>query len=165
MQERLLVAKDVLQRIEIKAPRSGIVQAVQVHTIGGVVGAGQVLMEIAPVDDDLVVKASISPMDVDNLAVGQEAEVRLTGLNLRSTPAIYGSVASISGDSLTDSNTGTPFFLARIEIPESERKKLGDTKLSAGMPAEVLINTGERTVLDYILKPLKDAIARGLNEE
>ena len=91
--------------------------------------------------------------------------MRLTGLNLRSTPAIYGSVASISGDSLTDSNTGTPFFLARIEIPESERKKLGDTKLSAGMPAEVLINTGERTVLDYILKPLKDAIARGLNEE
>ena len=91
--------------------------------------------------------------------------MRLTGLNLRSTPAIYGSVASISGDALTDSNTGVPFFLARIEISESERKKLGDTKLSAGMPAEVLINTGERTVLDYILKPLKDAIARGLNEE
>lgn len=165
LQERLLVATDVLQRIEIRAPRSGIVQAVQVHTIGGVVGAGQVLMEITPVDDDLVVKASISPMDVDNLAVGQEAEVRLTGLNLRSTPAIYGSVASISGDSLTDSTTGVPFFLARIEISESERQKLGDTKLSAGMPAEVLINTGERTVLDYILKPLKDAIARGLNEE
>ncbi|MBF97273.1 MAG: secretion protein HlyD [Pelagibacterales bacterium] len=165
LHERLLVAKDVLQRIEIRAPRSGIVQAVQVHTIGGVVAAGQVLMEIAPVDDDLVVKATISPMDVDNLAVGQEAEVRLTGLNLRSTPAIYGSVASISGDALTDSNTGAPFFLARIEIRESERKKLGDTKLSAGMPAEVLINTGERTVLDYILKPLKDAIARGLNEE
>ena len=120
MQERLLVAKDVLQRIEIKAPRSGIVQAVQVHTIGGVVGAGQVLMEIAPVDDDLVVKASISPMDVDNLAVGQEAEA-----SNWVEPSFYASYLRFSSINFrrfaNRLNTGTPFFLA-YRNSESERK-------------------------------------------
>tara|TARA_B100001123_G_scaffold398547_1_gene482718 strand:- start:918 stop:2270 length:1353 start_codon:yes stop_codon:yes gene_type:complete len=162
---RLLAAEDVLERQQIRAPRSGIVQGIQLHTIGGVVQPGSILMEIAPQDDDLQVKAKILTTDIDSVAIGQEAEVRLTALNLRKTPAIFGSVVSISGDSLEDPGTYMPYFLAIIEISPEERHKLGDVRLTAGMPAEVLIQTGERTALNYILKPFIDALSRGLNEE
>ena len=165
LSERLLVATDVLKRIEIKAPRSGIVQGVKLHTVGGVIGAGDILMEIAPQDEELLVTARVSPADIDSLAIGQRAEVRLTALNSRTTPAIYGYVKSISGDSLTDASTDQPYFLTRIDITAEEKQKLGKTKLTAGMPAEVLILTGERTALNYLLKPITDAFARGLNEE
>ena len=165
LNERVTVAGDVLQRVEVKAPRSGIVQGIQVHTVGGVVTPGAILMEIAPQDDDLVVNAIVMPNDVDSVAVGQTAEVRLTALNFRTTPSIYGVVVSVSGDSLTDQNTNQPFFLTRISIPTKEHEKLGDIRLTAGMPADVLIKTGERTALDYLLKPLTDAFKRGLNEE
>ena len=162
---RVLVAKDILQRIEIRAPRSGIIQSVKFHTVGGVVKPGETIMEIAPQDEDLVVNAQVSPNDIDNVAIGQKAEVRLTALNSRTTPAIYGYVVSVSGDRLVDERSDEPFFLSRVEIPFEERKKLGDVKLTAGMPADVLIQTGERTALDYVLKPLTDAFARGLNED
>ena len=165
LNEQVTVARDVLQRIEIRAPRSGIVQGIQVHTVGGVIAPGAVLMEIAPQDDDLIVSAHVLPTDIDNVMVGQKAEVRLTALNARKTPAIYGFVRSVSGDSLIDKGTNQPFFLSRIEIPLDEREKLGDVKLMAGMPADVLIQTGERTALDYLLKPLTDAFSRGLNED
>jgi HlyD family type I secretion membrane fusion protein len=163
--ERLLVAEDVLQRIDIRAPRSGIVQDIQFHTIGGVIKPGEVLMEIAPQDDELVVRAQVLPTNIDSVAVGQRAEVRLTALNARTTPAVYGFVMSVSGDSLTDPRSNAPYFLTRIEIPVEERKKLGASKLTAGMPADVIIKTGERTVLNYMLKPMIDAFARGLNED
>jgi multidrug efflux pump subunit AcrA (membrane-fusion protein) len=122
-------------------------------------------MEIAPQDDDLVVQAQISPVDADIIRVGQEAEIRLTALNVRTTPTIYGTVVSVSGDALTDSDNRTKFFLSQIEIAQNELVKLGDVKLSAGMPAEVLIQAGERTLLNYLVKPMSDALMRGLNEE
>ena len=165
LNERLLVAEDVLKRIEITAPRSGIVQGLKFHTIGGVVKPGDVIMEIAPQDEDLVVNAQVAPVDVDSVAIGQKAEVRLTALNSRLTPAIFGHVISVSGDSLREPRTNEAYFLTRIEIPNEEREKLGDTKLTAGMPADVLIQTGERTALNYMLKPMIDAFSRGLNEE
>jgi HlyD family secretion protein/epimerase transport system membrane fusion protein len=163
--ERVTIAGDILKRVEVKAPRSGIVQGIQVHTVGGVVTPGAILMEIAPQDDDIVVNAIVMPNDVDSVAIGQIAEVRLTALNFRTTPSIYGVVASVSGDSLMDQNTNQPFFLTRISIPAKEREKLGEIHLTAGMPADVLIKTGERTALDYLIKPLTDAFKRGLNEE
>jgi HlyD family type I secretion membrane fusion protein len=165
LNERVLVAKDILQRVSIRAPKSGIVQGIKFHTVGGVVKPGEAIMEIAPQDVGLMVNAQVSPTDIDNIVIGQRAEVRLTALNQRTTPAIYGVVVTVSGDMLTDQRSGEPFFLSRIEIPVEERKKLGEVKLTAGMPADVLIQTGERTVLNYILRPLTDAFARGLNEE
>ena len=165
LNERVLVAKDILKRIDIKAPKAGLVQALQIHTIGGVVAPGESLMEIVPQDDDLIVNAKISPNDIDNVKVGQTAEVRLTALNLRSTPSIYGIVMSISGDRIEDPRLTDSFFLARIEISEDEQKKLEGMKLTAGMPAEVLIKAGERTALDYLLKPMTDAFVKGLNED
>ena len=165
LNERLLVAKDVLQRIEIRAPKSGVVQGIQFHTMGGVVRPGEVLMDLAPKDEELIVNARVLPMDIDNVSIGQRAEVRLTALNSRTTPAIYGNVVSVSGDILIQKGAAQPYFLTRIEIPKDEVQKLGDVELSAGMPADVLIQTGERTVLNYLMKPLLDAFARGLNED
>ncbi len=165
LKERVVVANDIYKRIEIRAPQSGIIQNLQVHTIGGVVNPGQALMEIAPQDKSLVVDARVSPTDVDSVSIGQDAEVRLTALNLRNTPTIFGIVKTISGDALTVRETGEQYFRARVEIPEDELRKLGAVKLSAGMPAEVLIQAGERTALEYLMKPLIDAYARGLNEE
>ena len=165
LNERVLVARDILKRIDIKAPKAGLVQALQVHTIGGVVSPGEGLMEIVPQDDELIVNAQVSPTDIDNVQVGQTAELRLTALNVRSTPSIYGVVASISGDRIQPGGGGDPYFLARIQILEDEKKKLEGIKLTAGMPAEVLIKAGERTVLDYLLKPMTDAFVKGLNED
>ncbi len=165
LNKRLLVAQDVLQRIDVRAPRTGIIQGIRFHTVGGVVKPGDVIMEIAPKDDDLIVNAQVLPIDIDNVAIGQRAEIRLTALNVRTTPVIYGYVISVSGDSLIDPRSNAPYFRTRIEIPFEERKKLGGARLTAGMPADALIQTGERTALDYILKPVTDAFARGLNED
>ena len=122
-------------------------------------------MEIAPNDEELIVNAQVKTTDRDSVAIGQQAEIRLTALNARTTPVIYGYVISVSGDSLIDPRTNFPYFLTRIEIPSEERKKLGSVRLTAGMPADALIQTGERTALTYLLKPVIDAFARGLNEE
>ena len=125
LQERLLVAEDVLQRIEIKAPKSGLVQALQFHTIGGVVRPGDSLMEIVPQDDELIVNARVSPNDIDNVQVGQTAEVRLTSLSVRSTPSIYGVVVSISGDRIQDPKLNeTDFFLLGLRFPRKSKKNL-----------------------------------------
>ena len=123
-------------------------------------------MEIAPQNEELMVEAKVAPTDIDGVTIGQEAEVRFSALNLHETPIIIGTVRSVSGDRLIDEATRQPYFLARVEVSAEERAKLGDdVRLSAGMPAEVLINTGERTALQYLLKPLTDALARGLTEE
>ncbi len=107
----------------------------------------------------------MSPNDIDSIEKGQKAEVRLTSLNVRTSPTIYGVVAAVSGDAILDQASGGMFFLARVEIPKEERIKLNGINLTSGMPAEVLIQTGERTVLDYLLKPMTDALARGMNED
>ncbi len=129
LRQRLAVAEDVLARIEVKAPQSGIVQDLKVHTSGGVVRAGQLLMEIAPQDKELIVEAQVSPNDIDNIQVGQEAEVRLVALNMLLTPSVMAKVISVSGDRLVDAVTGVGYFLIRAEISETETEKLGDVTL------------------------------------
>ena len=163
--EQVAVAKDILDRIEIRSPRSGVVQGVKIHTVGGVIGTGEVLMEIVPQDEQVLVDVRVQPTDIDSVEVDQTAEVRLTALNMRTTPAIYGKVLSISGDALNDAENRTSYFHVRVELPPEELDKIDGVRLSAGMPAEVLIQTGERTALDYLVRPLTDAFKRGLNEE
>ena len=165
LEENVVVADDVLGRTEILSPIGGIVQGLSIHTIGGVVLPGSLIMEIAPRNDDLIVQANILPNDIDSVEIGQKAEVRLTSLSLRTTPAIFGIVTAVSGDSILDPVTGVSYFRSRVEIPREEIEKLDDVKLTSGMPAEVLIQTGERTALDYLLKPMTDALVRGMNEE
>lgn len=165
VKERLVVGRDVLRRIDIRAPQTGTAQALKVHTKGGVAAPGAELMQIIPLDDRLVIEAQVSPVDIDSVAEGQKAEIRLTAFKMRTTPIIEGKVVSISADRLTDERTNAAYYLARIEVPDDQLAVLGERKLQAGMPAQVLIKTGSRTVLDYLLKPLDDALARGLKEE
>ena len=165
LREQAAVASDILQRIEIRSPRSGIVQDLRIHTVGGVIGTGDTLMEIVPLNEQVVVDVQVAPVDIDSVALDQKAEVRFSGLNIRSTPSTFGNVVSISGDSLVDPNTRNAYFLVRVKLPADELKKLENVRLSAGMPAEVLIQTGERTALQYLLQPIADSFRRGLNEE
>ncbi|MBC6718648.1 HlyD family type I secretion periplasmic adaptor subunit [Aurantimonas sp. DM33-3] len=164
LRQQLLVAKDIVGRQEIRAPQSGTIQTLAVTTIGGVIAPGEVLMEIAPKDGNFLVEAQVSPLDIDNVSVGQEAEVRFSALDLRTTPVVMGKVISRSGDRIEAPNR-SPFFRVQVETPPSEMKKLDSRKLQAGMPAEVLIQTGERTLINYLVKPLTDQLSRGMNEQ
>ena len=165
LQERLVVAQDVLRRADILSPLAGEVQELAVHTVGGVIGQGQELMQIVPLDDKLIVEAKVSPNDIDNLAEGQIAEVRLTSFQARTTPIIEGTVTSVTADRIVDERNGLDYYLAQIVVADDQLDFLEGQKLLAGMPAEALIKTGSRTVLEYLLKPIDDAIAVGLKEE
>lgn len=165
LKQQLIVAKDVLKRIDIIAPIGGVVQNVNVTTIGGVIGSREPLMEIAPKSDKLLVEAHVSPIDIDKVNIGQEAEVRFSALDLRTTPSIFGTVETISGDRIVEQGNRPPYYRVQIETTPAELKKLNGQKLQAGMPAEVLIKTRDRTLFNYLSKPLADAMSRGMREE
>lgn len=164
IREQLVSAQDVLSRTSIHAPESGRAQNVSISTIGSVIQPGQPLLEIAPIDDRLIVEARVAPQDIDSVNVGQQAEVRVSALNLRMTPAVFGEVRSVSGDRVVDERAQMEYFLVQITIPPVELEKLGDQKILAGMPAEVVLPTGERTLINYLISPLMDAMRRGLLE-
>ena len=130
----MTVAEEIVGRINITAPKAGIIQDLRVHTVGGIIQPGEKLMDIVPQNEEFLVEAQVLPNDIDSLMLGQKAEVRLSALNMRLTPTIYGSVTAISGDALVaDSSDRKTYFLAVIQIPKDQREKLGAVKLSAGM--------------------------------
>ncbi|HKT85070.1 MAG TPA: HlyD family type I secretion periplasmic adaptor subunit [Novosphingobium sp.] len=151
-------------RTAIRAPQDGIVDKLAVRTIGSVVPAGQTLMEIVPIRDRLVVKAHVRPTDIDQVADGQEARLRFSALNMRTTPELNGLIVQVAPDRTVDRATNMAFYPATISIPGTELRKLGRTRLAVGMPVEVFIQTGERTMLQYILRPLSDQLKRALRE-
>jgi len=166
LEERATVARDVLSRIEIRAPGSGTIQNLKVHTEGSVIRAGEVLMELVPEDEELIINARVSPIDIDNVAPGLSTEVRFTAFKSRLTPLMLGVVESVSNDVITPDNPNElPFYLARVIVDEDDVPEEIRGRLTAGMPADVIITTGERTVMDYILSPLTDAIRKSLIEE
>jgi HlyD family secretion protein/epimerase transport system membrane fusion protein len=168
LRQRLVVAAQKLERTAIRAPQSGVVQNMTIHTVGGVVRAGEEIMQVIPVQDRLIVEAEVAPRDIDIVSAGQDAEVRMSALSGRTTPTLVGNVTQVSADRIvreTEGGQSRSFYKARIEIPPEELKKLGQQKLQAGMPAEVLINTGEQTVLDYLIRPITDAMAHGFIEK
>lgn len=164
--ERLSVAADALSRTEIRAPHAGTVLGLQVHTIGGVIKAGDPVMDIVPKGDKLIVEANIRTDDIDVVHKGLPAEIRFTALNWRTTPILYGKVSRVSADRFVDQKTGSAFYVAQIEVdPRSISKSAPELNLYPGMPAEVFIVTGKRTAMDYLLKPVSDQIKRGMLEE
>jgi len=162
--QREVAASDTNDRTAIRAPQAGIVNKLSIKTIGGVVPAGQTLLEIVPSGDRLVVEAHVPLNDIDQVAVDQPAFLRFTALSMRTTPEIRGVVTRVDADRTVDEATGVAFYTARVEITEEEFAKLGDVRLSVGMPVEVFIQTGERTILNYILRPLTDLLKRALRE-
>ena len=161
--ERRVAAEARLARIEVRAPQSGRVLALKAHTVGGVIRAGETVMEIVPDDDALVLQARVLPQDVDKLRSGQSSRIRLSAFDQQTTPEVLGTLESLSADQLEDSRGGT-YFVARIRIDDAELARLGDLELVPGMPAEVFIRTGERLAISYLLKPLLESFARAFKD-
>ncbi len=162
--ERITALRDVVSRTTVIAPDTGVVNGMQVHTVGGVISSGAPIAEIVPESDELVLEASVNPVDIDRVSVGQEARIRFSTFGSRA-PTIFGTVLTISADSLVNEMTGMPYYLARVDVNPESLEELGDLALMPGMPAEVYINTGSRTLLQYLFKPFSNAISRSFNED
>jgi len=165
LEERARAAEDILRRTEIRAPLQGTVVNLQVHTAGGVIAPGAALLDIVPSQDRLIIEARVNPIDIDMVHVGLKAQARFTALSQRRTQPVEGIVTALSADRLVDQRSGEDYFLARVEITDDLTKKLGGATLLPGMQAEVMIVTGERTALEYFLKPLTSSINRAFREE
>lgn len=160
LQNEQAIAEARLKRTEIVAPIAGIVLDLAVHTVGGVVSPGQDLLDLVPELDKLIVEARIAPHDIDKVSLGQSSRIRMSAFNQATTPEVSGKVQSVSADKLSDPATGEPYFLARIEIDDSDPSGIGDLTLVPGMPAEVFIETGKRTAISYFIKPFTDRLER-----
>lgn len=165
--ERRTAALVALDRAEIRAPDSGVVLGLAVHTVGGVISPGSKIMDIVPGSDGLVIAAQIAPRDIDKVRTGQEAVVRFTAFNSRTTPETVGRVRQVSADNFVDEKTGQAFYLVLIDLPDGETldKALKGQALIPGMPVESFIVTGARPAISYLLKPLTDALSRSMREE
>jgi membrane fusion protein, type I secretion system len=168
--ERVTAAEDQLKRVDLRAPQTGIVHQLAVHTVGGVIGNGETIMQIVPRADELVVEAKVAPSDIDQVAVGSEAVVRVLAGNQRTTPVITGRLTRVSADLTREQqqqNSAQPapaYYTVRITLPAAEVARLRDIHLLPGMPVEVFIQTHERSPLQYLLKPLQEQIARTFRE-
>src|SRR5690242_15425008 len=163
--ERKVAAEDQLKRIDLRAPQDGIVLESKVHTVGGVIPAGDAIMLIVPETDNLMVEAKVNPHDIDKVQVGQSAVLRFSAFNLRTTPEINGTVTRVSADTTMDQRTGQNYYTTRIAMTKDEVARLGDVKLIPGMPVEAFVQTGERTVMSYLIKPLQDQFMRAFREK
>ncbi|ADZ71271.1 HlyD family type I secretion periplasmic adaptor subunit [Polymorphum gilvum] len=164
LEEQRIAAEDQLARIDIRAPRAGYVHQLAVHTIGGVVGAGETVMLIVPREDLLVVEAKVQPVDIDQLAPGRDATVRFPSFDQRTTPELAARLVTVAADLTVDPATGAGYYAARLAIPDAELARLDGQTLVPGMPVEIFIRTRERTVLSYLVKPVADQIAHALRE-
>ena len=163
--EKKVAAEDQLKRIDIRAPQSGMVHQLDVHTVGGVISQGQQIMLIVPAADKLIVEAKVQPQDIDQVRVGQMAVLRFTSFNSRTTPELNGEVSVVSGDVSQDQRSGATFYTVRIAVTPEEIARLGEVKLTPGMPVEVFIQTNLRTVVSYFLRPFHDQIAKVFREK
>lgn len=165
-EESLIALTEQLRRTEVIAPVSGTVVGLQVHTLGGVVRGGDPLLDIVPTGDGFIVEARVANHDIDNIYMGQPAEIRFSAFNQRLTNVIEGEVAHVSANSFEDEATRTRYYKVRIRVTETgEGNMTEEMRLLAGMPAEVMLRTGERSFASYVAKPITDMLARAMREE
>lgn len=164
LEEQKIAAEDELTRVEIVAPIGGFVHQLGVHTVSGVVAPGETLMTIVPREDQLIVEAQVSPVNIDQMAPGQDARVRFPSFDQRTTPELNARLLTISPDLHMDERTGMSYYTARLVIDDDELEKLGNQTLVPGMPVETFLKTDNRTVLSYLVKPVTDQIAHALRE-
>ena len=165
LMERKVAAEDQLKRIDIRAPLDGVVHQLNVHTVGGVITAGEPIMFIVPESEALTVEVKMQPQDIDQVRFGQKALLRFSAFNQRTTPELNGTVTRISADVTQDQKSGASFYTVRIAVSEDEIARLEGNKLIAGMPVEAFIQTGERNVISYLVKPLSDQVMRAFREK
>lgn len=167
---QLAGARERLELTRLRAPVAGVVVGLQVHTVGGVVRAGERLMDIVPEGQDLIVEARVAPESADNLQVGQRTEVRVSAFGGRNLPIVFGQVRQVSADRFVDERTGQGYFVAQVAVPPAELRRLteaaGDEHtLRAGLSAQVVIPTRKRTALQYLFEPLNQTLWRSLRED
>ena len=165
LRERLEATSHVLNNIEIRSPTDGIIVSMAVFSKGEVIAPGSTILEIVPINDNLSIEAKVNTTEIDNLMIGQEADVRFTAFDSKTTPVLSGEVAYISADVLEDERTGQSYFNVKVMVNDQELEKLEGQPLHPGMPAEVIIKIGERTVLEYLTQPLTNALARAWHEQ
>jgi len=165
LREQRIALEDVVRRKVVRASDTGIVNGMEVHTVGSVIGPGATIAEIVPQGDELIIEARVSPIDIDRVAPGQNAYVRFTAFSAQTTPSITGTVISVSADAFFDDQTGMSYYLARVGVDETEMASLGNLELVPGMPADVFISSGARTLMQYLLKPITSAMARSFIED
>lgn len=163
--ERLNAAQYAFEQTEVRSPVNGVVVDSGIHTVGGVVPPGGTLLEVVPDEDSLIVETKIDPKDIDRVKPGLPAGIKFTAFNQRTTPEINGELQYVSADSLQDPQTGLSYYLARVEVPPNETKRLKDNELLPGMMADVFIRSGERTMAQYLIQPLRDSFQRAWLEE
>jgi HlyD family secretion protein len=162
--ERKVAAEDQLKRTDIRAPQDGVVFQSTANTVGGVVAAGDPIMLIVPETDTLLVEAKVDPKDIDKVQFGQPVLLRFSAFDIRTTPEINGTVARVAADTSTDQRTGQTYYVVRIAMTPDEIARLGNVRLTPGMPVEAFIQTGQRTMLSYLIKPLHDQLMRAFRE-
>jgi len=160
-----IAAEDQLKRIDIRSPQDGTVFQLAVHTVGGVITAGDPIMLIVPEADNLSVEVKVNPQDIDQVQLNQKAILRFSAFNIRTTPEIEGVVTRISADTSTDQRTGQSYYTIRIAMAADQVERLGDVKLLPGMPVEAFVQTGDRTMFSYLVKPLHDQFVRAFREK
>ncbi|MES0884901.1 HlyD family type I secretion periplasmic adaptor subunit [Roseibium sp. SCP14] len=165
IEERVAVAADVLTRTEIRAPIDGTVQNLAVHTVGGIVRSGDPIMELVPLHDNLIINARVRPIDIDSLMPGMAAQVRFPAFPHREMPVVSGKVAFLSPDTIEPEAEEEPYYLVRVIVAEGAISESKRKRLSPGMPAEVIIPTTERTVAEYLIDPLTQALRTSMREE
>jgi len=168
--EKRVAAEDKLKRVDIRAPQSGVVHQLNVHTVGGVIAPPSVsaepIMLIVPEADNLIVEAKVQPKDVDQLHVGQLATLRFSAFNQRTTPELNGVLSMVSADVAVDQKKpDQSYYVIRIKVSDDEIARLGAVKLVPGMPVEAFVKTDERTVASYLVKPFKDQVMRAFREK
>lgn len=163
--ERRTAAEDMLKRVELRAPQSGIVHELAVHTVGGVIAPGETIMSIVPKDEDFAIEVKISPIDIDQVAIGQPVTLRFSAFNQTNTPELKGRVSQRAEELTKEPQTGNTYYTARVKVDPEERAKGASMRLVSGMPVEGFIETSQRTALSFLLKPVTDQISRAFREE
>jgi len=163
--EKFRAVKEDLDHIEIRSPAAGQVVGLAFQTVGGVIGPGQKLMDIVPIDQPLLLEARVAPHLIDRVRAGIPVDVRFSSFANSPQLVVQGAVASVSGDLLTDSHSGVSYYLARVAVTPEGLKKLGKRQMQPGMPVEVIFKTGERSMLTYLLHPLMRRMAAAMKEE
>jgi HlyD family secretion protein len=163
--DRIRAARDVRQRREVVSPQDGVVTDIRLVTMGGVIGPGQPLMDIVPVDDELIVETRVQPKDIDSVQPGLPARVRLTSYTRTLAPTVEATISYVAADMMTDERTGDHYFTARARLSRESLAEWPEVRLYPGMPAEVMIVTGERRAIDYFVAPLFDRMRRAFHEK
>jgi epimerase transport system membrane fusion protein len=165
VEPRLRTARDTLEHTELKAPRGGYVVGLTAFTVGGVIGKGDHVLDVVPIESPLVVEGQVKPEDIEGLQPGQPAEIHLSAYKQRVVPKVHGTVTRVSADRISDPRANTSYYQIQIALDQDELKALPGVQLTPGMPAEIMVPTKERTALDYLLAPITAGFERALREK